>query len=103
MKEQKHTPGPWHVGTQPDTFHTIFSESGRMRLEKEGTCLYPVAKTIDFEGEDGEANARLIAAAPELLETCKMMLWLIESEQWEKRFDGETTILRTAIAKAEGN
>jgi len=40
------------------------------------------------------------AAAPDLLEACKMMLRLIEGEELEERFDGETTVLRAAIAAA---
>jgi len=101
----KHTPGPWHKGSQPHNCKYIFSETGRMRLEEDGTTLYPVAQTIDFNGE-GVANARLIAAAPELLEACKNLLWHFDPEHKTGR-----TTLRTdevqgfteqAIAKAEG-
>jgi hypothetical protein len=61
--DAKHTPGPWHTTKfQPGE---VFAENGRMRMENGGTTLYPIAKAIDFDGEM-EANARLIAAAPEL-------------------------------------
>lgn len=64
-----HTPGPWHIG-QGNGEGSVFSDSGRMRLEEGGTTLYPVCKVFDFAGEL-EANARLIAAAPDLLEALK--------------------------------
>ena len=38
----------------------------------------------------------------ELLETCEMMLRLIEGEDLDEKFDGEATILRDIIAKAKG-
>lgn len=47
--------------------------------------------------EEQEANARLIAAAPELLEALKV----VESE-WSTRSDGNAKLVFDAIAKAEG-
>lgn len=41
-----------------------------MRLESGGTTLYPVCSVIDFDGE-AEDHARLIAAAPEMLEALR--------------------------------
>ena len=51
-----------------------------------------------------EANARLIAAAPELLEACREALALISEFELEA-LDGRDEVpdlLRAAIAKAEG-
>jgi hypothetical protein len=47
---------------------SIFADSGRMRLEQGGTTLYPICEINNWwnDAEDA-ANARLIAAAPELL------------------------------------
>ena len=60
-----HTPAPWHAGKFSTT--EVFSEDGRMKLNEKGiTVLYPICTCYDFAGE-AEANARLIAAAPELL------------------------------------
>ncbi len=60
MKNTKHTPGPWHFG--PTAGHHDFA-------------IYPEATGKDLALSRGtnEANARLIAAAPELLEALKTM------------------------------
>jgi len=99
MKDKRDfTPGPWHTSQfQPGE---IFSEDGRMRLEKDGTTLYPIAKTFDFDGES-EANARLIAAAPELLEACEMVSKSF-SECYDTDAQGPLAKARAAIAKALG-
>jgi hypothetical protein len=46
------------------------------------------------------ANARLIAAAPELLEACKRLLGCMNAAGWEGAPDSDYA--RAAIAKAEG-
>lgn len=72
-----HTPGPWHRGSDfNDNRFVIFSETGRMRLEPgQGTVLYSIAKVVDcFSEDEDEANARLIAAAPELYDSLKELL-----------------------------
>jgi len=54
----KHTPGPWQIGPNfDDTFILVVSSDGF------------VARTV--AGND-EANARLIAASPDLLAACKL-------------------------------
>ncbi len=62
MTNQEHTPGPWKVGR---------SSANRHRWHIVGANLESVCETSswlkdDPEGES-EANARLIAAAPQLL------------------------------------
>jgi hypothetical protein len=59
--EAKHTPGPWHVNTQPtyEGGHTIASASGLVVVNS--------VKGYGRTDDQNEANARLIAAAPELL------------------------------------
>lgn len=52
----KHTPGPWKLAGK-----TTISNDG------EDFCLANVG-TFSIEQEEAEANARLIAVAPELLE-----------------------------------
>jgi hypothetical protein len=96
----KHTPGPWRYWTQ--------SRAGR----GEDTCTFvsadstevlrAVTKTIT------EADADLIAAAPDLLEALKLVMPALEHMrlQWPRsEFDDSIDIVanaRTAIAKAEG-
>jgi hypothetical protein len=116
----KHTNGPWHVG-QGNGEGCVFSESGRMRMLLGGMTLFPICKvqTGWDEGED-EANARLIASAPELLEAAQKLLSnLIETEEygpddidpddWDGPLDENGAAwywdawnLRAAITKATG-
>lgn len=59
-----HTPGPWRVGRGgPNLCPTVGTERGLM-----------VAMVSHGEGHPTEANARLIAATPDLLEACRPML-----------------------------
>lgn len=58
MSEAKHTPGPWRV-----------AEAFRIRGGKGGYVVADYLPTHDQWGDDVlAANARLIAAAPEMLE-----------------------------------
>lgn len=60
MKQTKHTPGPWFVGPNPRDFNQtsiMSSVKTRMGDNIEVANLYG----------DSQANARLIAAAPNLL------------------------------------
>jgi len=88
-----HTPGPWRKGDHP--FDIVAGE-------------YTVVATVasDRQGlnrgrEVSEANARLIAAAPELLQALRGLIGLHDDPT---PYDSATTIsvARVAIAKAEG-
>ena len=66
-----HTPGPWtHRATQQGThppgtvLHCVDRQGG----------AHAVAYAAGGDGIPAEANARLIAAAPDLLEACKLVL-----------------------------
>jgi len=70
----KHTPAPWHIG-QGNGEGEIFAESGRMKLQDGGIALYPVCSmTSGYNDEEDAANARLISAAPELLQALASIL-----------------------------
>lgn len=78
----KHTPGPWILASSktevlyiknPHPYNTIAKcEWGG---KEDGTGIY--GHTM----EEAEANARLIAAAPELLEKLNMCIGYIEAER----------------------
>lgn len=107
MSESKHTPGPWIV---EQTTLTISAEP-----LKEGRARVPVSMTVHCSQAD--ANARLIAAAPDLLEACEFFFGAIESGEivrdisrdgepdWALRmvrFTAKLGKAQAVIAKAEG-
>jgi len=68
----KHTPGPWFVGNAP-------SHSAKAYARRPGDNVRLVANCeqhewIERSAAENRANARLIAAAPELLEACRECL-----------------------------
>jgi hypothetical protein len=88
----KHTPGPWKFHKQARTI-AIFTASNA-----DTVASVPISQIVDNTRR--EADARLIAAAPELLEALKAALYLgdfrSEAAQlaWAKALD--------VIAKATG-
>ena len=100
-----HTAGPWQTGTRERGRFCVYAPQSNGR----GICVMSNTQQVSPEmvakyGEHGlnveaDANARLIAAAPEMLDALK---------QWEIILsadcdDGRTlTALRKLIAKAEG-
>jgi hypothetical protein len=97
----KHTKGPWVVdgkhyrGTLDEHYHAITAGCGyHLNDEDDG---------FEIAGCISTANARLIAAAPELLEALEMAV--AEYEKLPHSLGYEFTHLsamRTAIAKARG-
>lgn len=72
--ETKHTPGPWLAACDPmhyDTLSTVVA--GEMRAKRPDQRM--IVQVGGFAGPaEQEANTRLIAAAPELLEACRALL-----------------------------
>jgi hypothetical protein len=82
MSAPKHTPGPWKIGAY---------ESGQMAVD--GANGEEVTGFVDPE------DARLIAAAPELLDALLAMQAFIEGEPNAVEPFG---LIRAALAKATG-
>jgi hypothetical protein len=93
----KHTPGPWTVeppsDQAPHMWITAPTSSGIAKVE---TCDYDDGRGERLTDEDF-ANARLIAASPELLAALKEAVEIIEEYS---PYDGSRAY--SAIAKAEG-
>jgi hypothetical protein len=98
----KHTPGPWRVDAGCPR-QVIWYDGARMRVV--ATCSDNLG-LINGAVEEAMANARLIAAAPELLESLKWAMKHVENVfALAYRFDHERPLLeaaRNAIAKATG-
>lgn len=106
MSAAKHTPGPWVVGPVDDTVVT--------HLGKDGVRYEVAAIDGDYNEPDEwpvmEANARLISAAPDLLEALKSLCdadatYVSSRIQIDCDSHGDAIrrmrIAREAIAKAE--
>lgn len=88
----KHTPGPWEARWRSGRCTTVV---GRQRAP-----ICDTGTTIDNMQRD-EANAHLIAAAPDLLDACRAALLQLNGDRPE--LIGVTKVmLEDAIAKAEG-
>lgn len=112
----KHTAAPWHIGAPPP--------NGEQAIGAQNGMMVAIATTGVGMKEETLANARLIAAAPELLEALKQLeivahddaVWLtmranvknkvgagsirlegVYADDMKKRFE----IINAAIAKAE--
>jgi hypothetical protein len=112
-KQETHTPGPWttsrsthgtwighwikkvgwagHVASLPD------------HMEQDGVQCGSIAGQDKTQGEI-DANARLIASAPELLEQCKLFekLLTVMIMEGDSGADLERDNLRAVLAKVEG-
>jgi len=90
-RDAGHTPGPWKYEPGTKTIRSV-------------PANYWLATLDSWDGMvDNEANARLIAAAPDLLATLKMCLPFVERVRAQSGGDGAITlaVARDAIAKAE--
>lgn len=87
-----HTPGPWTVGISADNgIHCVDCEDVEI-------CEVWGAVRDKVETEESAANARLIAAAPELLEALETAAEALEAAE----FFEKAAMARAAIAKAKG-
>ena len=92
----KHTPGPW-------TANKPTRDNGRAEIHA-GCMLVAQAFNwmLDAEGDEQcWADARLIAAAPDLLEALKEIVDAADGAGWEQ-LDPSFKKARAAIAKATG-
>lgn len=89
-----HTPGPWVI-QDDDALPT----DGLIRIQsRPGSAFIVVSKDPFHEDAEQEANARLVAGAPNLLKVAKEVLshW----DDWSDMYDVMAK-LRTAINKVE--
>lgn len=98
MSDQ-HTPGPWIAYVET------------VKEDRRPVCLRMAVQALDEDGPVGhiafsEANARLIAAAPDMLASLKLLLRETElsGNAGSADYGWPTCVLaaRAAIAKAEG-
>jgi hypothetical protein len=90
----KHTPGPWE---------SIRTTAPRGWIVTANDRAYDLAIVRDGSGmTENESNARLIAAAPDLLETSRRLAWIRENGCSHEEYEESIRAHDAAIAKATG-
>jgi hypothetical protein len=99
----KHTPGPWAVMASDEEWGTY--QIGAFCVDvgsMQGTADWYSSPEYFAARDEDEANARLIAAAPDLLAACEAMLSEMVVWEDEHGLHPAATAARDAIAKAKG-
>lgn len=90
----QHTPGPWHVGFKPGPI--VYDD-------RRGRQVADCRDVTQSASKEAIANARLIAAAPELLEMLYTVLPSVEeADEFNKPTKKLGPVVRRLIAKIEG-
>lgn len=100
----KHTPGPWEISDE-----CSISDYRRIRAVNDGQYVCVCDSAIVCAAQKNKANARLIAAAPELLEACinvRAFMGDKPSDDRDSTYDNGVRALidqlESAISKAQG-
>lgn len=89
----KHTPGPWRVSTDSRTDEEGLTYVSGLNIESDAGEIVG-CEGIEAWKDNAEANARLIASAPDLLEALQWFVLPINNKAHNAA--------RAAIAKATG-
>lgn len=122
----KHTPGPWRVGCQHglqklEIANSNYSKAVATVWAKQAVSRREDGRQVYVADPEGEANCRLIAAAPEMEEAiidadgcfeaalCEGWLEVLADgdidrirDLWERRLSHARNLFPAAIAKATG-
>ncbi len=99
MKNTKHTSGPWHIGRRAGN-PAIYSHDGA-----------EIAEMLTVTSDDWRDNARLIAAAPDLLAALKecmtedgarCLAYGADTPTLRRRLAAINSVALAALAKAQG-
>ena len=110
-----HTPGPWALIDEPRNHHYRAAHPGDYEVLGQH-CWYIAGRhgnsdfvadviTTNLPPEEGDANAKLLAAAPDLLDACEEMLAILVGSASVDTILAEGGLFDrafTAIAKAKG-
>jgi hypothetical protein len=101
---QSHTPGPWQTGA--GACHTVFAAYKVDGHQRQIAHCATQSGRVDYDSRESFANARLIAAAPELLEALRAMvdhvLHYAATPYAHSDAARDAANARAAIAKATG-
>ena len=98
QQRAKHTGGEWSVLETPQSSNQDYLVIARLDKPVQNTIC-----SVSYQPADkGEANARLIAAAPELLAALSAALESMDARPKDTGLDVVRQIARAAIARARG-
>ncbi|MBG7512582.1 hypothetical protein I5J62_24380 [Pseudomonas aeruginosa] len=93
MRKQSYTPGPWDYWSG---YNPVDELEAQITTEDGDIVIASYNRQIP----EGEANAKLLAAAPDLLEALEACVARITNEVADAEFLDEVEQARAAIAKA---
>ena len=88
----KHTPPPWKPHHRPGMYG--MPDTYEIHWSDDGECVAEIVH--------GEADANLIAAAPDLLDACEKLLYVCELCQDPTNIKTELEAIKMAVLKAKG-
>ena len=106
-KQETHTPGPWAISKvikHGARYYRTIRQEGKFKLAE--VFAFNEGATGSEQGrKEDQANARLIASAPEMLEMCKLFEECMAnldgaSEPYDTSY--ELSKVRAILAKVEG-
>lgn len=110
-----HTPGPWIVQADPAVTqeqrenwaaHNFRYITTDHQFDEDGVFEHDGGKIIckTTDAAEQEANARLIASAPDLLKALEAAAWFIEQDERKQRMNKDVILggIRAAIGFAKG-
>lgn len=106
----KHTKGPWHINSHPYENQPEYVLAKPTNTGDDCRDVVSVATITRSQNtlagwrskEEAIANARLIAAAPEMLDSLKIAVVRLKEIQYQKASPKQIEFLESVIAKAEG-
>lgn len=98
MTANKHTPGPWGFYAEPQP-------NGCPVVGSKGLLVCMLGHSVHIADQKGTAlaNARLIAASPELLEALQIAYRHLEVSEMKISHCKDISAIQAAIAKATGS
>jgi hypothetical protein len=97
----KFTPGPWEITRYDDENTTIQSTGPVHWIQPKHRPILPAAAiTSGYSKGESEANAKLIAAAPDLLEAAQNLVNDMDKAESPERNYRQVNDLRKAITRA---
>ena len=105
-KQETHTPGPWVISKvikHGARYYRTIRQEGKFKLAE--VFAFNEGATGSEQGrKEDKANARLIAAAPEMLEQCKLFekLLTVMIMEGDSGADLERDNLRAILDRVEG-